>query len=145
MHDLKKNDIDGRSRKKLYNTDYFNIMCSNHSAAHGISLSWYEIPDLVFPIMDSLRERELLLTRKLHTQRFLSTNLKSSPRMLYCRHHDRNVYATDDHGYMFPINDTIECDFHYWIFNRSNMEGAITGAYEFTPFLFNIFQSITQS
>ena len=53
-----------------------------------ISLSWYDIPELVVPIRISSVDRGLLLTRKLLNQGFLLVMSKSSLRKFYGRHHD---------------------------------------------------------
>jgi hypothetical protein len=52
-----------------------------------ISLSWYNIPELVVHIRYFL-DRGLLLTRKLLNQGFLLAKLRSSLRKFYGRHYD---------------------------------------------------------
>jgi hypothetical protein len=63
-----------------------------------ISLSWYDIPELVVPIRISLIDRELLLTRKRLNQGFLLVKFKSSLRKLWLAWPLWNIFVTNDHS-----------------------------------------------
>ena len=63
-----------------------------------ISLSWYDIPELVVPIRISLIDRELLLTRKRLNQGFLLVKFKSSLRKLWLDWTLWNIFVTNDHS-----------------------------------------------
>ena len=82
-----------------------------------ISLSWYDIPELVFPIRISLRG--LLLTRKLLNQEFLLVRLKSSLQKFYGRHNDLcNICVTNDHRYVPLVASTSRSFPHSWLITR---------------------------
>ena len=94
-------DNDGLLRTKLYDKRddlnfpivNFPFICRNIPTAPTyeytcICLSWSDIPEVEVPIMISLIDRGLLLTRKLLNQRFLVVKLKSSIRKFYGHRHD---------------------------------------------------------
>jgi hypothetical protein len=80
-----------------------------------ISLSWYDIPELVVPILD----RGLLLTRKLLNQGFHLLKLKSSLPKFYGRHHDLvdcyGISVTNNHGYVPLVVSTSQSFPHSWL------------------------------
>ena len=91
-----------------------------HLHMEYMSLSWYDIPELLVPIR--IAHRGLLLTRKQLNQGFLWVKLKSSLRKFYGRHHDMvdryGISVTNDHGYVPLVVNTFRSFPHSWLITR---------------------------
>ena len=100
-------DSEGRLRTmisifQLWTFHLYVAVFQQHLHMEYISLSWYDIPELLAHILD----RRLLLTRKILNQGFLLVKLKSSLRKLYGRHHDFN------YRYAISVSQMITDMFH---------------------------------